>query len=232
MRIFRVYEYVAPLVLFPASYFLWLIRFDYRHDYVVLALSLPVVFAYVIPGLGTNYLRLWEFNTRLRLGRFRPQHGFVFGSATSLLMLLCAEPGSPGLGWFELFRAGFVTGSVLAFWNWLYDIYAIKAGFIVVYNRQYSRGLGPEAIATAYAPVFFGSFGVCYGIANSIYHHYLIELGRRDWFWQLFIGGTTAALVVPVAMFMLFSYATEGVSGLAACQRESGHAEPMSWRAE
>ena len=232
MRLFRLYEYLAPLVLFPASYYLWLTRFDGRHDYVLLALSMPVVFAYVIPGLGTNWLKLWEFNTRLRLGRFRAQHGFVFGSATSLFALLCVDPQSHGLGWLELCRAGFIMGSVLAFWNWLYDIYAIKAGLIVVYNLPYARRQGPEAIATAYAPVFFGTFGACYGVALSIYRYYLVELGCRDCFWRLFAGGTFAGLAIPVLIFVLYSYTTEGVSGLEARQRESDHPEPMPWRAK
>ena len=230
MRFFRIYEYVAPLVLFPASYYLWLRRFDYRHDFVLLTLSMPVVFAYVIPGLGTNWLKLWEFNTRWRLGRFRAQHGFVFGSATSLLALLCLEPQPPGVEWFGLLRAGFIMGSVLACWNWLYDTYAIKAGLIVVYNLQYSKGLGPEAVATAYAPVFFGAFGVCYGIAISVYRYHLLELGCRHCFWWLLIGGTLAGLLVPVLTFVLYSYATDGVSGLEACQMESDHPETMPWR--
>jgi len=232
MRFFRLYEYLAPFVLFPVSYYLWLTRFDGRHDFVLLALSMPVVFAYVIPGLGTNWLKLWEFNTRLRLGRFRAQHGFVFGSATSLFALLCVEPQATTLGWFELFRAGFIMGSVVAFWNWLYDIYAIRAGLIVVYNRAYSKRQGPEAIATAYAPVFFGTFGACYGIALSIYRYDLLERGCRDCFWPLFVGGACAGLFIPVLMFVLYSYATDGVSGLEACHRESDHPEPMPWRAK
>jgi hypothetical protein len=227
MRFLRLYEYLAPLILFPLSCYLWLKRFDGRQDFVVLALSMPVVFAYVIPGLGTNWLKLWEFNTRLRLGKFRAQHGFVFGSATSLFALLCVEPQAPRLDWFELFRAGFIMGSVLAFWNWLYDIYAIKAGLIVVYNQPYSRRQGPEAIATAYAPVFFGTFGACYGIALSIYRYELLERGCRDCFWQLFVGGTCAGLFIPVLMFVLYSYRTAGISGLEACHRESDHPEPM-----
>ena len=48
---------------------------------------MPIAHAYIVPGIGTNVLRVWEFDTRLRLGRFRPHHGFVFGSATAMLVL-------------------------------------------------------------------------------------------------------------------------------------------------
>jgi len=118
---FTLYQYIVPLALFPVSYALWLHHYNGQHAPVILALALPVVSAYVVPGLGTNWLRLWEFGTRLRLGRFRPHHGFVFGTATSLLALLCVQP-APELHWFGVLRAAFVMGSVLAFWNWWYDI--------------------------------------------------------------------------------------------------------------
>ena len=75
-------------------------------------MSLPITFAYVIPGIGTNWLRLWEFNTRFRLGRFRPHHGLVFGTATSLLAMLTLEPGA-STGVLGILRGGFVLGSVL-----------------------------------------------------------------------------------------------------------------------
>jgi len=96
MRFFRWYQFVVPLALFPLSYLLWLRRYDGDHALVLLALSLPVVFAYVVPGLGTNWLGLWEINTRFRLGRFRPHHGFVFGTATSLFGLVCIPQAAAG----------------------------------------------------------------------------------------------------------------------------------------
>ena len=113
---------------------------------------MPILSAYVIPGISTNRLKLWEFNTRFKLGRIRPHHGFVFGSAISLLALVCVDPPTVAFSMPALLRTAFITGSVLAFWNWLYDIRAIKVGFIVMYNRQHTEGQGPEAIATDYAP--------------------------------------------------------------------------------
>ena len=127
MRLFRFYEYALPVLGFPAAYALWLRRYEGDHLLVLLILAIPIVFSYVIPGLGTNWLRLWELNGSLKLGRFRPHHGFLFGTATSLFALLCLDfpPRSFGIG--EIIRAAFVMGSVLAFWNWWYDLHAIKA---------------------------------------------------------------------------------------------------------
>jgi hypothetical protein len=214
MWFLNLYQYLAPLVLFPVSYWLWWHRCEHSHACVLLLLSMPVLFAYVIPGLGTNWLGLWEFNTRWRLGKFRPHHGFVFGTATSLFALLCLEPRSASLGIWELVRSGFLLGSVLAFWNWLYDIYAIKAGFIVVYNRPYALRLGPEAIATDYAPVVFGAFGVCYGIAVRIAEYWLLDRGEWQLYGWLVVIGNLAVLIVPVLAFVLSSYWRHAVAGL------------------
>jgi hypothetical protein len=214
VRFFRVYQYVVPALLFPISYYLWLLWYDGDHRLVALTLSLPVLFAYIIPGIGTNWLRLWEFDTRWRLGRFRPHHGFVFGTASSLLALLCLEPYPTGPWVWEIARAGFIVGSVLALWNWIYDIYAIKAGFIIVYNRPHAEGAGPEAVATDYAPVVFGMFGACYGAAIRATQYVLVDLGRSDLFWWFFGVGNLVAMTVPVAAFVLHSYVRSGETGL------------------
>ncbi len=216
MKFLNFYQYITPIIFFPLSYTLWLRQLDGDHKLVWLMLSVPVLFAYIIPGLGTNWLRLWEFNTRLRLGKFRPHHGFVFGAATSLIALLCLGALPPAFGALEFIRAGFILGSVLAFWNWLYDRYAIKAGFIVVYNKAYAENKGPEAIAADYAPVLFGAFGVCYGVAIRLNQYYLLELGRWDYYGLLLVISNLAGLVVPVLVFVLYSYLKYGETGLRA----------------
>lgn len=214
MQFYRMYQYVVPILLFPLAYWLWLARYDGDHNLTILALSIPILFAYIVPGLGTNWLRIWEFNTRWKIGRFRPHHGFLFGTATSLFGLLCLSFPARSFDTMELIRSGFVMGSVLAFWNWFYDLYAIKVGFLVVYNRKYYEKQGPEAIATDYCPVFFGSFGVCYGVAVRVCEHYLFELGRSDLYWPLFLACNVAVLICPIVSYILYSFATSGQSGL------------------
>ena len=222
MRFFTVYQYVGPALLLPATYALWLGWYGGDHGLVLMTLSIPVVFAYVIPGLGTNWLHLWEINTSLRVGRFRPHHGFVFGTATGLLTLLCLSPARGPVGVFDVLQAAFVVGGVLAFWNWLYDILAIRAGFITVYNRPYREGRGPEAIATDYAPVLFGTFGLCFGAAIRMNYHVLVTLGREELYWPLFWASHLVTLVLPVAAFCAQSYLRHGDFGLAS------HREPAS----
>lgn len=213
-RFFSVYQYLVPLTLFPTSYWLWLRRLGGHHEQVWLALSVPVVFGYVVPALGTNWLGLWEINTRLRLGRFRPHHGFVFGTAASLMALVCLPPSAARPDIVACLRAGFVLGSVLGFWNWLYDTYAIKSGFIIIHNRLTAEGHAAEVVATDHAPVLFGVFGLCYGIVLRA-ADLLLEPGLHGTaFWVLLIVGNLAGSILPVLAFVLVSYLRWGESGL------------------
>jgi hypothetical protein len=212
MNFFGLYQYAAPLVLLPLAYWLWLERSGGEHRLALLLMSMPVIYAYVVPAVGTNVLRIWEFNTRLRLGRFRPHHGFVFGSATSLIALACLGPRGE-VGWAEVLRTAFVLGSVLAFWNWLYDVAALRSGFLKVYTRSFADRRGPEAVAMDYAPPIFGLFGVVYGAAIVLAEHLLRDPGS-GWYWPLFVAANLACIMIPVAGYIAWSYARNGEHGL------------------
>ena len=221
MNFFAVYQFIVPSLLAPLSYWLWLHRYGGDHQMVFLALSLPVVFAYVIPGIGTNWLRLWEFNTRLRLGRFRPHHGLVFGTATSLFALVTLSfPGQWSIA--GVLRDGFVLGSVLAFWNWLYDSFAIKSGFIKVYTRLQSEGASAEEIATDYAPILFGTFGFCYGISIRVLEMVLSDPAQQWMIWPVLAACHAACLASPVLIYITVSLLRTGETGLRSYER-MGH---------
>lgn len=214
MRLLNIYQYLVPVIFFPLSYYLWWTYGANNHRFVGLMLWFPVMFAYVVPGLGTNWLKLWEFNTRWRWGKFRPHHGFVFGTATSLFGLLVVAGLPDSASWLDMLRTGFVLGSVLAFWNWLYDIYAIHVGLLRVYNRPYAARRGAAAIATDYAPAIFGGFGLCYGILIRLSQHLLLNLDRWEFYVALAIGGSVAVVTVPVLIFIVVSYVRHGDPGL------------------
>lgn len=217
MKFFQIYQYAAPLLLLPLSYWLWLARYGGDHRLVLMALSLPIAFAYVIPGIGTNWLRLWEFSTRFRLGRFRPHHGLLFGAATSLFAVVTLSfPGSSGLA--GALRDGFVFGSVLAFWNWLYDMYAIRARFIKVYTRKQFERAGAEAVAADYAPVLFGVFGFCYGVSLRCLEYSVLQLNSRPAIWLLPVC-LAVCLAAPVLAYVAVSYLRTGQSGLRSYER-------------
>jgi hypothetical protein len=213
MRFFAVYQVIATVALLPISYWLWWQRYSGDHALALMTISIPIVFAYVIPGIGTNWLRLWEVNARWRLGRFRPHHGFVFGAATSLLALLTLQYPFPPTAQ-ELWRGGFLLGSVLAFWNWLYDTHAIKAGYISVYTYKYHQGADAESIAADYAPILFGVFGCCYGMSIRGLEITFRQGPADRALWPLLLASHVACLVVPVLAYVLVSLLRTGKTGL------------------
>jgi len=165
-RLLKVYPYVAPAVLTPLGAWLWSRHYHGHAGLAAIALLVPIVHAYVVPGIGTNVLHVWEFDTRFRLGRFRPHHGFIFGSATAALALLTVgEPGAPSG---EVLRRGLAAAVLLGAVNWLYDIAAVRAGILRVYNQPWADGQGPVAIVSDYAPWFFGGFGFVYGAGLAL----------------------------------------------------------------
>jgi hypothetical protein len=204
-----LYQYLAPAVLAPASLFLWYREYGGDLRLVAAAWLIPVLWAYIVPGIGTNVLKVWEFNTRLKLGRFRPHHGFVFGSATAMLAWLVHVPS---LDLFDIARSAFVMCSVLAFWNLLYDVMAIRAGILSVYNQSWADGHGEAAIAMDYAPWFFGGFGAVYGFG----------IGTMEW---LHDKGSLSGPILAVALTLMLVLAIAlPVAGFVAqSRRRHGH---------
>ena len=161
--VLHLYQYIGPALLTPLAAFAWARHYDGNWPLAALALLVPIVHAYVVPGIGTNVLKMWAFNTRFRLGRFRPHHGFVFGSATAALTLACIGAPDPQPTAAAIARTAALTGALLLAVNWIYDALALKHGVLEVYNQPWAEGAGPAAIAADYVPWFFGLFGVLYG---------------------------------------------------------------------
>ncbi|HEX3067097.1 MAG TPA: hypothetical protein VHX14_00870, partial [Thermoanaerobaculia bacterium] len=160
-RALSIYQYAAPLILAPLSFLLWKREYSGNLKLTATAWLIPILWAYIVPGIGTNLLNVWEFDTRLRLGRFRPHHGFVFGSATAMIAWLVH--GLPARDLWDVARNALILCSVIGFWNLLYEVKALQSGILRVYNQPWADGRDETAIALDYAPWFFGGFGAIYG---------------------------------------------------------------------
>lgn len=218
-RALDLYAYLAPLVLTPLSFGLWWATYGELSPVLMMWL-IPILYAYIVPAVGTNVLKVWEFDTHLRWGRFRPHHGFVFGSATSMLAWLC-HTGSVIDFWGVIQRA-LIYASVLGFWNLLYEVHALKTGVLKVYNQPWADGLGAEAVALDYAPWFFAGFGAVYGAGSA-----LAEWWRSEYGWDalsfamLFMGTILLGMVIPVLGYLYRSFRYHGHSGCKPVMRDN-----------
>jgi len=211
-RLFEYYQYIAPAVLAPLSFWLWWRVYEGNINLTLIAWLLPILYAYIVPAVGTNILKVWEFDTKIRVGRFRPHHGFVFGSATAMITWLChfdtAQSG------FDIIKMSFVMASVLGFWNIIYDIKAIRSGILKVYNQPWADKKGEEAITMDYAPWFFAGFGAVYGAsiagAELLYKNDLTGIGYSV---PYFIGCLIISMMIPVVGYRWQSFRVHGHSG-------------------
>ena len=218
-KLLNWYQYLAPAILTPLSFWLWWQKYTGNLYLLSFAWLLPILYAYIVPGIGTNILKVWEFDTRLRLGRFRPHHGFVFGSATSMLAWLCHVKPAESLS--DVVIYAFILASALGFWNIIYDIRAIQSGLLKVYNQPWADGKDAAAITMDYAPWFFGGFGAVYGA----------EIGLGEWLVSsntistafsigYFFCALGMSMAVPVIGYRHQSWKRHGHSGCQPVERK------------
>ena len=218
-----IYQYIAPALLAPVSFVLW--KREYAGDWKLVALAwvVPVLWAYILPGIGTNVLKVWEFDVRVRLGRFRPHHGFVFGSFTALFAWL-VRAGPVG-DVFGMARSALVMCSVLGFWNLLYDEKALEAGILRVYNQPWSEGKPEAAVAMDYAPWIFGGFGAIYGAGLGA-GEWLRSSGMlsRPMFFLVFGLTLCLSLALPTGGYILQSRRRHGHWGTRPVEKKCQNA--------
>ncbi len=209
--LFSVYSWLAPLVFTPLAIFLWSRETGGNAYLTLIVCALPIAWAYIVPGIGTNVMKMWEFDVRLRLGRFRIQHGFVFGSATAMIAWLTHSHLAHDI--YSVLQYSFVLASVLGFWNLIYDIVAIDAGVLKVYNQPWSEGKAPSAIAMDYAPWFFAGFGVVYGAVVGLSSVYTDAIDSWAKSCAVLIAGIVAACALPTLSYMIYSFRRYGHTG-------------------
>lgn len=218
-RFFHLYQYLGPALLTPLAAWLWLQHYDGNMQLAALALLVPVFHAYIVPGLGTNVLKMWAFNTRLKIGRFRPQHGFVFGSATAILTLACMGAPQPRPSPADIAATAALAGALLLAVNWVYDALALRHGFLEVYNQPWADGAGPAAIAADYVPWFFGLFGVIYGAGLRVAEGALLTHASTPRALWLGAALLAAAALLPALGYIGASYLRHGHSGCRPARR-------------
>ncbi len=211
-KFFTYYQYISPIVLTPLSFWLWWHTYEGNMMLTLIAWLIPILFAYIVPGIGTNILKVWEFNTKYRLGKFRPHHGFVFGSATSFIAWLCHAHMAINIQ--DIFIMSFIFALVLGTLNVFYDIKAIKVGILIVYNQPWADGKDAKAIAMDYAPIFFGVFGFVYGFGLGA-AELLYQNGVLDNLFAVFYFVTLLIISIffPVIIYRKYSFIKYGHHG-------------------
>ena len=224
---YNAYQFVAPLVFFPLAYWLWWRRFGSNHELALLVMFVPVVSYYLFVGIGMFKYKLWRFNTSPTIAGMRPHHGFVFSTAAALFFYICLRMVPVDhVGTGSVATSAFLGASVFGFWNWWYETYAIKSGFISIYTKKVADGATAEEAVTDYAPFIFGGMGACYGGFVKTAENLLLAEHDASLYWTVAILGGLSMIVVPAVLYLVAYRYRHGESGLKSYadvieQRES-----------
>jgi len=191
-----LYGKVFALLGFPLMAWLWYQKGGMT--FAALIMGLPLVFGYVVPGIGTNILKQWRFRDSWVVGDYFIHHGFIYASGLSLGLYIGFVPNQPGNVW-EIIANLLRTACVIGFVGWWHDLLAIRQGMMEVYNRAWKDGAAPEVIVTQYAPLCFFLFGAIYaGIAIWGYDA-LVCQGNVTALWWLFPAGLALMALATTA---------------------------------
>ncbi len=212
-RFYSIYQYIALFVIFPFAVYIWY-KALLNIKYTLLILTLPVITAYVVPAVGTNITKLWEFNNqRFMIGKFRIYHGFVLGSVTSIFGYFIYKISPLWSGYFNAVLAALLGGAFIAFWNLIYDIYAVKCGFIVVNNKSAYENKSAHEIVFEYAPVYFYCFGFIYCFYVKLFEK-LMTIPMDKFFYTVVVLMHIVSIILPTLIYACISKKVNGYWGI------------------
>lgn len=164
MRKFFVsfWEYIAPVPLTVVMYFIWL-HWYASQAFALYVILLPLVYGYIVPGIGTNILKKWRFKGPMLVGNYYIHHGFKYSASMSLLLFIVFL-GTPrsSLTAETVVRIALCAAALEGFVDWIHEILLVKFGLVEIYNRPAAEGRSPEEIVTYYAPLTFFLLGLTY----------------------------------------------------------------------
>jgi hypothetical protein len=195
-------NYVYPFIGFPALIWLWLR--DSNLSFAVLVIGLPFVFGYLIPGIGTNYLKMWRFHGPWVVGNYFIHHGFIYSSTMGLGLYLAFFPLKNLEVWNILGNMA-RTACILGFVGWAHDLVAVREGMIEVFNGPWKRGASPETIVSHSIPLCYVSLGAAYcGIASLGYQVLVVQPGNSyQLLWLFPLGLTVMAIFTSMPYLMM-----------------------------
>ena len=126
--------------------------------------------------------------------------------------------GRGGIG--GILTVAFLVGSVLGFWGWWYETYAIKSGFISIYTKRIADGASAEEAVTDYAPLLFGSMGACHGAMVKTAENMLLLEHSVLLYWTIAVTGGVALIAVPGFLYLVAHRIRYGESGLRSYVNE------------
>ncbi len=182
-----IYNYIYPFFGFPLLLWLWTRSTSLL--FAALVMGLPLVFGYLIPGIGTNILKLWRFRGHWLMGNYFIHHGIIYASTMGLALYLSFFATNQLDVWNMLGNIA-RTSTMIGFVGWWHDILAVRHGVIEIYNGPWKHGASPETIVSHATPYCYVFLGAAYaGIATLGYPMLTTQNANINHFGWLFLLG-------------------------------------------
>ena len=170
-----IVDFILPLPLTGLMIYLWFIR-THNWPFSLFVIILPLLFGYIVPGIGTNILKLWTFKWRfMKMGNYFIHHGFMYAPYLSLSLYIT-------FGYWEhlsIYQALTITipnAFLQCFLTTWHDYWAVKSGMIEINNRPFREGKSAAEIILDYGPIGYALFGFTFAITCLFAYHYFITL--------------------------------------------------------
>jgi len=187
---------ILPFVGLPILIWLWVRQGGVAFAFLVL--GLPLMFGYVVPGIGTNILKMWRFNDSWTIGNYFIHHGFIYASTMGFVMYFAFFPPANN-DWSTLLGNMARCAGILGFVLWAHDLIAMREGMLEVYSESWKRGATPEVVAARYAPLCFLLLGASYaGIVSLGYQTLVLDKNINSLWWLFPLGLTVMSVAISL----------------------------------
>ena len=190
---------IYPFVALPVLIWFWIRSGGL--GFMCFVLGLPLLFGYIVPGIGTNVIKMWRFKDRWTVGNFFIHHGFIYAATMGSVMLIAFVPPASHDWWGWLANMARGAG-LLGFTGWVHDLIGVREGMMEVYNEEWKRGEPAEVIVAQYAPLCFSLLGACYAGFISLGYQTVVLDQNPASLWWLFPLGLLSMSAVTTLPFL------------------------------
>jgi len=153
-------DFILPFPLLVLMPYLWYIRVEHNLRFALYVLILPLLWGYIVPGIGTNVLKLWRFKGKWLIGNYYLHHGIMYAGPMALLLYVTFGIGP--VSTVQSITIILCTASMQAFFSSQHDILAVKAGSLIIDNPPARARKSADEIVNYLNPLYFFLLGGSY----------------------------------------------------------------------
>ncbi len=203
-KLMIIWVYLLPFPVCIAAFFYWR-EVTKSQLFALFIIALPVLYGYIIPGIGTNIMKKWRFHGKMLLGNYYIHHGFKYASNLNLSFFVAFSDAyvqpNPSLNRYITIAlsTAFIQGYII----WIHDTHCIKQGMLELDNPFSRAGKSAEEISFQYAPLTFFLIGLTFAISSLIAYQQLVVENIDSWrvFSYCLLGGFTMMASIPSIIF-------------------------------